>query len=195
MKRSAKVKKVTTDAAFTEGVREESFVEWIVSKFDNMFIDNLPLDTIKELPPRYMYFTGSIVHITTIACLLYFIYTGYDTATTVQFVSVNDDDGICSEISRQNSGSFLATNDGYWEGNERYAPSNAIYQLDYYSYATTMTEYRKLIRDFKAEMKDLGRRATRQDATYNIMNWITWQKADTKYRFQLTGDSIDVFNR
>ena len=138
---------------------------------------------------------GSIAHAATIACLVYFIYTGYSVAINKQFISISSEDGDCEALSRENSGSYLATDTGFWEGTDGYKASLAIYHLEYYSYATTLEEYSSLIRSFKREMKLLGETAEKRDAAYNIMNWIAWELANPNYLFQLTGSSIDVFNR
>ena len=54
-KKPPKIRKEKVDATFTEGVQQESFKEWFISKIDVMFVENIPLDAIKELPARYMY--------------------------------------------------------------------------------------------------------------------------------------------
>ena len=59
-KEGAKVRKASVDAEFTEGVQAQSFLNWAAMKIDNMFVDNIPLDAIKDLPLRYMYFAGKV---------------------------------------------------------------------------------------------------------------------------------------
>lgn len=195
MKKPVKVKKVVADAAFTEGVQEESFKEWFFSKLDGMFIDNIPLDAIKELPTRYMYFAGTISHIASLACFIFFIYTGYNTTRNTEFISLTDTDGECSAVTRQNTGQYLATDTGYWEGSEFFSTVIAIYKVDFFGLNIDTANYEHMIRGFRSSIEELGAKSLMQDASRNVLNWVTFEYSKPQYLFQMTGNSIDVFNR
>jgi hypothetical protein len=79
-----------------------------LAKIDGMFVDNIPMDAIKELPARYMYLGGIIAYAGAIACFVYFIYNGYDTARNTEFISLSEDDGECEPVTRQNTGIYIA---------------------------------------------------------------------------------------
>lgn len=195
MNKQKKVKKVTADVTFTEGVQEESLKEWLASKLDAMFVDNIPLDAIKELPERYMYVAGLIAHAAAGACLLYFVLTGYWVATKKEFITVNSDDGICESISRENGGKYLVTDTGYWDGTDGFDPALTIYRMEFFSFAMTQDDYKSLMREFKDEIKGIAAGAAQRDAAHNLMYWMTWEMDSPNFLFELTGSSLNVFDR
>lgn len=190
-----KAKKVVADPSFTEGVQEESFKEWFISKLDNMFVDSIPMDAVRELPGRYMYIAGAITHMAAIACFVYFIYTGYDNAINTSFISLSDSEGYCESVSKQNSGTFLATETGYWDGTEGYEPALTKYRVDFFGLKATADEYKSIIREFRSEIEAVGNMAKSYDAAFNLLFWITWEWSDTNYLFQMTGNAVDIFSR
>lgn len=162
MSKTKKVKKVVADAAFTEGVHEESFKEWFFSKLEGMFVDNIPLDAIKELPPRYMYLGGMIAHLASITCFIFFIYTGFENARNTEFISLSEEDGECTAVTRQNTGQYLATDTGYWEGSEFYDPALAIYKVDYFGLDIDTEGYQSMMSGFRSTIEAVGAKAESQ---------------------------------
>lgn len=195
MKKQSKTKKIVADAAFTDGVQEGSFKDWIVSKLDGMFVDNIPLEAIKDLPARYMYVGGMIAHLASIACFVFFISTGYNNARNTEFISLSKSEGECTDVTRQNTGEYLATDTGYWEGNEKFDPALAIYKVNFYSLNIDTSGYKAMISGFKDSITEIGATAKYKDASRNILNWIAYEYSSPQYQFQLTGNSEDVFSR
>jgi hypothetical protein len=195
-KKAVKVRKEKVDAAFTEGVQEqESFKEWILAKLDSMFVDNIPMDAIRELPTRYMYLGGSITYIGALVCFIFFLYSGYDTARNTEFISLSETDGECYAVTRENSGIFLATDTGFWEGTEAYSAALAIYKVEFYRLDLTQEEYEVMVNRFQDSIRPVGQKALHYEAAHNIVSWITFELNDPHFLFQMTGNSVDVFDR
>lgn len=60
----------------SEEKEEPTLYEWLVEKVDELFINNIPLESIRELPPTYMYSLGSIAYTLSIFCLIWFSVAG-----------------------------------------------------------------------------------------------------------------------
>jgi hypothetical protein len=61
------------DAGFADREPEpedETLKEYLTRKVDAIFIDNIPLDAIKELPRKYMYLLGFLAHSLSITCFM-----------------------------------------------------------------------------------------------------------------------------
>ena len=136
-----------------------------------------------------------LAYASAIACFVFFIYTGYDTARNTEFISLSENDGECSAVTRQNTGTYLATDEGYWEGDENYNTALTIYRADFFSLDVDTDEYKAIINRFRASIEELAILAETQDAARNIMYWITYELSTPQYLFQMTGNSVDVFYR
>lgn len=194
-----KVKKITVDPSFTEGDKELSFQEWLRRKLDEMFTDNFPLGAIRDLPEKFMYTFGTFAYIVSLACFFYFIVVGYQTAMNTKFVSLCsgnscDAEGVCSDVTRTVSGTFLASNDGYWQGQENFQYAKAQYIMSFYSYGYTLDEFKAQMDSFRIEVEKLGTAAKLQDAATIILNHISWEIVEPQYIFQSIGDSPTIFN-
>jgi hypothetical protein len=67
--------------------------------------------------------------------------------------------------------------------------------VDFYSLNIDDAEYKSMISLFRTAIKKVGDKAMTQDAARNIVYWITFEMSSAQYLFQMTGNSIDVFNR
>ena len=68
------------DTAFAvdenEVEKEPSLYEWVVEKLEETFVNNIPLDSIRELPSFYMHALGVVSYMLMGFCLVYFSYKG-----------------------------------------------------------------------------------------------------------------------
>jgi hypothetical protein len=66
------------DTIFTDSEEKDELTlyEWLVDKIDEMFIENIPLDSIKELPTTFMYSLGCASYTLSLFCLIWFIRSG-----------------------------------------------------------------------------------------------------------------------
>ncbi len=84
-----RVKKAQTNfAASTEEV--ETLGHFMIRKLDDVFVKNIPLQSIRDLPVRYMYIFGALAHLLLISTFIYFTYNGYHSALKTTFVSTEN---------------------------------------------------------------------------------------------------------
>jgi hypothetical protein len=192
-----KVQKLEVDPTFTEGTQEESFSEWIKRKLNEIFVDNIPLSAIKDLPIFFMYSMGAFAYVLSITCFIYFIVVGYQSGVNTKFIALSGStgDARCEPIPRGITGTYYATVDGYWSGENNFQYSNAIYTFDMFNYQSTTDQFRHLMLDFKKELASLGELAQNQNAGENLLTMMAWQSRSKSFTFQTVADPISIFDR
>jgi hypothetical protein len=178
---------------------EETFREYALRLMKTKFVETIPSNSIKELQPKYLYSFGAIAHLFSLACFIYFIWTGYTNAMSVQFISLNKEDGRCEAVLKPVTGTFLGDIQGQWFGNPGFDISLSKYSLELQNFEQSIHEYRDMMDRVNVELTLLGQKATRRDLADNILLWITWQtvleNSKTVNTFYMKGNPLVVFNR
>ena len=99
-----------------DDIEKESFQDFIVDKIRDMFVENIPVDAIRELQPRYMFFLGTISYMIMLCAFSYFFASGYTACRTRSFISISDADGECLNVPRPITGTYLLSTNGKWSG-------------------------------------------------------------------------------
>jgi hypothetical protein len=194
----SKVKRNVADKAFIETtVGEPSFYEWLMAKFETAFVENIPVESMKELPRNYMFAFGMIAYLGSFACFIYFIYTGYDQMTTKQFITPNSNDGDCTAVLRPVDGEYLADRLGFWSGAILFQYSNALYQVNMRHFKATSKEYRKMMRTVGYELDQIASTSFDRNLAGNIAYWVAWQTPlpGTSSRLHMLGSPTIIFDR
>ena len=97
--------------------KKQSMIEWLSDRLNDIFMENLPIENIKELGTVLTYLIGSFAYALFLAVFVYFYYSGYHIARTKSFISLNKNEGDCQAVVTEVSGSWYGTYDGYWLGN------------------------------------------------------------------------------
>lgn len=196
---TSKTKKNVPDKAFVESLQEPTLYEWLISKIDEAFIENIPLDSMKELPSRYMYLFGLIAYIASLFCFLYFAYTGYIQQTTKEFITPNSNDGDCSSVLRTVDGTYYADFTGQWNGDTNFQYSNALYQLNFQHFRYSVKEYTKMMNYVGKQLDYIGETAYNRNLAENIIYWVSWQVSipdpSSANTFQMLGSPGVIFDR
>lgn len=196
---TTKTKKNVPDKAFVESLNEPTLYEWLVSKIDEAFVENIPLDSMKELPANYMYLFGFIAYIASLFCFLYFTYTGYIQQTTKEFITPNSNDGDCSTVLRTVDGTYYADFIGQWSGESNFQYSNALYQLNLNNFRYSLKDYSKMMKYVGQQLDYIGAGAYDRNLAGNIMYWISWQVSipdpTSANTFQMLGSPSVIFDR
>ena len=87
----------TNFAATTDEV--ETLANFMIRKLDDVFVKNIPLQSIRDLPVRYMYIFGALAHLLMITTFVYFTYTGYHQTLQTSFVSTENGNSLAQNIS------------------------------------------------------------------------------------------------
>ena len=192
-----KVQKLEVDPTFTEGSQEESFSDWIKRKLNEIFVDNIPLSAIKDLPVYFMYSIGAFAYVLSIACFIYFIVVGYHSGMNTKFIALTGStgDAKCEPIPRGITATYYATTDGYWSGEDGFQSSKAIYVFEMYNFESTIDQYRLLMSLIKNKLKNLGETAEIQNAGENLLTMMAWQEQRKSFSFRTVAEPISIFSR
>ena len=177
-------------------------MEWLTGKFHEKFIENIPSDSIKDLPSKYIIPVGTFAYIAATICFGYFIYVGYVTARKQQFISLDEDDGECSVVSTTVDGTYFGSKYGTWQGEEGFKFTHALYRVDLQHYKNSEEEYTYQMQQYVfPELQKISQFAETQDASVNMLLWMSWEarlrpdiKGDHNV-FQMTGNPLIIFDR
>jgi hypothetical protein len=197
-KQQPRKKKVIIDELI-EQEKELTISEWMYLKINEVFVENIPLEPIKQLPTNYKYIFGTLAHGVTIALLFGFLIYGYQQSTHRSFMSLHKSDGICNEIPLSVTGTYRADSNGYWEGNSEFKAPVAPYYLNLIDFKADPKTYRALMGKVEAELARIGKLAKTQDLVTNLLYWMMWSYrlpyAGSANFFLMTGDPSQVFDR
>lgn len=192
-----KVAKAKID--FDADVEEETLRDFLTRKFNDSFVENIPLQSIRDLPTRYMYIFGFLAHAVAITCFIYFTYFGYDELTSSKFLSLDQNSGICVKVTKQVSGVFVGDSFGNWEGVSAFRAEYGLYRLELNNYAHTEEEYAVFMVDFGHLLAQIGIAALSRSLEENLVYWMVWQPwaidGINVHKFGMNSDPIYVFDR
>lgn len=178
---------------------EETFREYGLRLLKTKFIETIPSESIKELQPKYLFPFGAIAHIFSLGCFIYFIWKGFVDSMSVQFISLNKNDGRCVEVLKPVTGTFIGDAQGYWFGQPNFDTSLGKYNLQLQNFRQSNEEYTHMMNIVNEELTELGRMSAKRDLADNLLLWMTWQttlqNSKTVNTFSMTGNPLVAFNR
>ena len=137
-----------------ENNEDESLQEFLVRTLDEAFIDNIPMDAIKDLPKFYMYLFGAFGELFSLAVFGYFLYSVYKEGIQQKFISITPSSGNCNEIPKAVSGSYTADENGNWAGSPNFDPSEGIYVIGLTDAQFTFPDYEKSMDLMKQQLTE-----------------------------------------
>ena len=90
------------------------------------------------------------------------------------FLSLNSDEGICSEVPLEVSGTFLADARGNWEGDKDFEYSSAIYAFDFNGLETSEKGFAAIIDLTLQQISSINEVMIRSNLAVTILYWTTW---------------------
>eukprot|EP01038_Epipyxis_sp_PR26KG_P005984 gene5984-8241_t len=149
---------------------------------------------------------GSLMIGVFLIIFIYFFVKNYQLQRTTYFLEIGSFDENNNAINEPNcdliplsiSGTFMATNDGYWEGGSNFQYANAAYKLKVVNYKKTYTTYYDDMKDIYSQLSIDGNYTISQNLGYNILFWMTKTYLidnEQSYRFSLDGSVLRVLNR
>jgi len=122
----------------------ESFRDFVSDKANQLFLAYLPSDDIKAMSPEYLYPIGCIALLALIGIFLAVFMSGLAASARTQYLSPatgTTATKLCDTVPTINSGTYLATQSGVWEGAEGFQYGEATYQLTVTSLSLTYSIY------------------------------------------------------
>jgi hypothetical protein len=155
--------------------RDETMSEFIYRTIDDAFVDNIPLDAIKELPIFYRYLFGAMAEILMACMFAYFMWSVYIQGTTAAFISLDINSGDCVVVKKSITGEYIADTNGVWNGNQGFDYTRGLYVVGFTEASITQEEYAKILTLANEQVHALSDRAMQQDLTYNLLIYMSWQ--------------------
>lgn len=154
---------------------DETMTQFISRTLDEAFIENIPLEAIRELPVFYRYVFGAIAEILMGGMFAYFMWSVYVQGTTSAFISLDMSSGDCKEIKKSITGQYIADTNGVWNGNEGFDYTRGLYVVGFTEASITQKEYVEILTSANEQVHALSDRAAKQDLTYNLLIYMSWQ--------------------
>jgi hypothetical protein len=186
---------------------EETFKDWVFEKLNDMFIKSLPMDSIRELPPFYMYVVGTVVQIVALLMFLSFIQQGYQQGITQQYISLQANNGICESVPAPITGQYFADINGNWQDSSGFDYTIASYVFQFQELRLDDDTYTQMIYNLRDTLQPYAVLSASSNLGLNLLLWMVLNEffyppvtpdvsnAAVLQNFALTGEPEFVFNR
>lgn len=157
----------------------------------------IPLDVPK--PVQLAFGVLNVVFVLVIlVCLFYFGFTSVINTVYLSPLSGSTASKNCELISQTNSGEYLATQNGTWEGSSQFTYSLATYRFSIASYTVSQQGYQEKMSRIFAGLVQYGGVMQRSNLAKNLMMWMSLvfvDRDESAQRFTLVGTPETVFRR
>ena len=170
-----------------------------VEKVDEFYVDSIPSDDVKAMPPRYMYPIGGFI-LTILLCVFIAVFLpSYLQAIHQKYLAPGSTASqFCDQVTISNSGDFLATQNGYWIGGTEFQYSLSSYMLAVENLNVDTAEYSTFMYDIYDILVENGQIFKTEDLGVNLLYWMAFtlvSSVSAAQRFYLVGNPVIVFNR
>ena len=116
-----------------------------------------------------------------------------------KFIALSQSDGTCTTVPRHVSGVFMATNDGYWLGQQGFQYHNAMYTLTLNNFQGTNSDFTTMMSHFYDKyLYPYGQLSVEANLALNLVVWmglqVSYLQNGFEQVFSLNGDPLVVFN-
>eukprot|EP01040_Poterioochromonas_malhamensis_P012605 gene12605-13798_t len=135
----ARLDQLKLDQLFPLGLEDESIDETLVNvsattflyhKFREFFIENIPVDLVKQLP-TWRFTLGICCYGLALFLFIYFSLSNYQNTMADEYISLDSNDGICETVPIPVTGTYHADANGNWEGTADFKYFQAPYAFFY----------------------------------------------------------------
>ena len=111
------------------------------------YVKNIPMESLQEdnIPFKWKIVFGFITYVIFGALFLSSLITGYEQAITEEFISFDQESGICKSVPKSLTGSYLMDINGTWEGEIDFEENKALYQFEFNSLQINNEEFIELM--------------------------------------------------
>ena len=193
-------------------VREEvgndapkTWMEWIEENVDFLMdfaAESIPSEEIHAAPKWFRNSVAIFFYVILTIIFIVFFVQGYNDTINTEFLSPlsnpnSEADSFCENLPTTNTGAYLATMNGYWEGNQSFEYSSASYQLQVSSFSADVAYYRSGMEIVYNEIYNLNQVMQVSDLSTNLLVWMSYiiPISGISTYFTFTGNPTYVFNR
>lgn len=181
----------------------EKMKERLKSLARELFVGWIPSDDIRQMPPRYMYLFGVILLFCLLAVFLSLLVDGIITNQNQIFLSplVNSDQPSpnCDTIETSNTGAFLGTQGGVWQGQNGFVFSEGAFEITVTNFAISADDYALIMVNLYNILIYVGNITSYLDLGVNLLFWMSYtalpDPSNSVQRFYFAGDPLVVFDR
>eukprot|EP01031_Cornospumella_fuschlensis_P006295 gene6295-7828_t len=175
-----------------------SYWEQVAHWYDNFLFDYFPPS--QDFPPLLRQPFGLVYLLGTVAIFVSLFVTGFNQAKSKVFLApVQSAEGVCKPVPVANSGAFLGTTEGFWQGSRNFSFSKASYLVTMNDLRLTESEYIGVMNEIEGAMRIIGTLARTSDLSFNILLWSAFVLADdtgsVTQRFYMTGEPMQILDR
>lgn len=98
--------------------------------------ESMWLEESTKLPAFWLFTSAILFHLFFVVALIYLGYTSYITSLSDSYISLSDQSGDCSDVSRSVSGEYTATIKGQWS-------SQIGFSYNYTSYVVSLDNFNR----------------------------------------------------
>ncbi len=167
--------------------------------------DAIPSDDINAMPKHIRYTIGIFFYLSLAGIFIGLFLKAYNKSVKLMYLSPKDSttgsvDDYCDIIETTNTGTFLGTTSGVWEGMPTFDYSEAIYKYDVTSFSANITTYRNGMDYIYQVLQNLSIYMNVSDLSTNILVWTSFSIAvggsqNLADSFSFTGSPESIFNR
>lgn len=179
---------MTSISLFAEKTLEETIYEQIPA--------------VERAPYQYRTFLGTFYLAILLILFVFLFVQGYLSAMKTIYLSPVEEDNVvksnCELIPVVNTGDFLATPQGYWEGSKDFLYANAAYVLSMKGFGATYDNYEKALNSIYDALLFYSAISRKKDLAFSLLLWMSLSfvsdKSNTQ-RFSLLGTPLKVLDR
>jgi hypothetical protein len=96
-------------------------------------------------------------------------------------------------VTISNTGSFLATKEGLWQGAENFTFADGAYLLSATNFQITTNQFKAEMDAVYGDLHRIGDYAKTQNLGVNLLFWMSWADVQTRFqsqRFTMSGTVI-----
>lgn len=170
-------------------------VRFTLRQFREAVLKKIPLD----VPDRLQWMAvACYVLLLVSAFVLIFTFT-YNSAISRVYLaplSSSTEYSTCQSISQSNTGVYLATMGGLWEGSSGFDYGRSAFTMKVVNYESNEEQYSTSMQTIYNELLQVGNTMNSSNLARNVIVWMSFvsRLSDTQ-RFYLAGDPLTVFNR
>lgn len=148
-----------------------------------------------------MFVLGFILEAGSLFLFFYFIYTGYQSSLSQEFMSLDASAGVCDPVVQPLSGTYLVDKHGHWEGTTEFRYNLAQYEFVFSNFQGTSEQYYNLLNETYEKIVDAGQaHYANNDLAYNLILWSSFSAVVSSpngipQKIALTGDDQYIFSR
>lgn len=164
-------------------------------------VHRIPSRSIRDLHPHVLIPSTFLIITVMVAFFLGLFIQGYEQQLNQRYLSpsVSADAKLCEVVTIQNTGDYLLSSDGYWEGAPGFTYGRAKYVLRVVNTGFSESDYGGVIEYLSEATTAIGQEvALVSDLGTILLYWMSFtitQPGSSTNRFYLNGNPATIFNR